>query len=306
MSTSGPAAHRPAILVVDDDENVRDSYGYIFESWADVTPADGAASAVTLAHQRSFDVILLDVRMPRVSGVEAFTPLRDAQPRTPIVFVTAVDNAETAVRAMRLGAFDYVVKPFELERLVGVVRRAIAAAGGVVNVVGREVGACATAAVLASARAGVPTAVGQTADGRRTVEADGRLLAEVYTDIAPGAPPVPEFIARVATYVGGHYRGVKVESLAAAVGMSPDRLARVFRDETTLTTKEYVTRVQIEVARYLLRETRDTVEVIADRVGLCDAPHLTRVFRRHTGDTPGGYRGTVGMPPAPPAGPTQR
>jgi AraC-like DNA-binding protein len=207
-----------------------------------------------------------------------------------------VDNAETAIRAMRLGAFDYITKPFELDNLVGVVRRAVAATAGVVSVVGRDLGRCAAATVLAARRAAVPVAVGVASDTTRTVRADGRSFAELCAEIAPGAPPVSDFIARVAAYVGTHYAHVKVERLASAMGLSPDRLARVFRDETTMATKEFVTRVRIEVARALLRETRDSVEAIAERVGLCDAPHLTRLFRRHTGGTPGAYRASSQAP----------
>ena len=280
---------RPALLAVDDDPGVRESYGFMFEDM-DVVTADGAASAVAAAQRQPFQAILLDIRMPRVSGVEAFAQLREAQPRTPIVFVTAVDNAETAVRAMRLGAFDYVTKPFELEQLVAVVRRAVASMEGVVSVVGREVGICAAAAVLAGARAGTPVVVGASAEATRVVPANGRSLAEVYAEIAPEAPPLSEFVARVATYVGTHYAHVKVEHVASAAGLSAGHFSKVFRDETRMMAKEFVTRIRIEVARHLLRETRDTLEVIAERVGLCDAPHLARIFRRHTGGTPGAYR----------------
>jgi YesN/AraC family two-component response regulator len=281
---------RPKVLAVDDDPGVREAYAFMFESWADVVAADGAAAALEAARHDTFDAIILDVRMPVVSGVEAFAPLRAAQPRAPIVFVTAVDTAETAIRAMRLGAFDYVTKPFEMSDLVAIVRRAVASTAGVVSVVGRDTGACAAAAVLAAACAGVPIVVGAMPEATRTVHADGRTLAALYMDLAPGAAPPSEFIARVATYVGAHYAHVKVERVAAAVGLSAGHLSRVFREETRLVAKEFITRVRLEVARYRLRETRETLEVIAERVGLCDAPHLARIFRQHTGETPGAYR----------------
>ena len=281
---------RPALLVVDDDPGVRESYVLIFEDWMDVTATADAEGAVTLARRQAFDAILLDVRMPGVSGVDAFDALRAAQAQAPIIFVTAVDNAETAVRAMRLGAFDYVTKPFTMEQLTSIVRRALASVSGVVSVVGPDVGLCAAAAVLAAARGGVPVAVGRVPDAVRTVEASNRGIDDVYAEIAPAAPRLSEFITRVATYVGRQYACVKVELIAEAVGLSAGHFSRVFRDETLMAAKEYVTRVRIEVARYLLRETRARIEEIAERVGLCDAPHLTRIFRRHTGATPAAYR----------------
>jgi YesN/AraC family two-component response regulator len=261
----------------------------------DVTGAGDAAAALEAARGGRFDAILLDVRMPGVSGMDAFEPLRAAQPDTPIIFVSAIDSAETAVRAMRLGAFDYVTKPFDLDALVTVVRRALASRTAVVSLVGQEIGLAAAAAVLAAARA-VPVAVGTVRGAARTVQTDGKTFPAIYAEVAPEAPALTDVIARVAMYVGTHHARVKVERIAEAIGLSPGHLSRVFRDETTLTAKEFVMRVRIEVARYLLRETRDTLEVIAERVGLCDAPHLARVFRQHTGATPGAYRASSGAP----------
>ncbi len=292
MNPSGVAVRRPGLLVVDDDAGVREAYALIFEGVMDVVEAGDAASALEAVRRQAFDVILLDVRMPGVSGVEAFEALRAVQPRVPIVFATAVDTAETAVRAMRLGAFDYLVKPFHQDELMAVVRRALALAGGVVSVVGRDVGTCAALTVLAGARAGVAATVGVEAGAARVVRVDNRPFADMYAEVSAGVRPLDPFVARVAAYVGVHYAHVKIELLAEAVGLSPDHLSRVFRDETTMAAKEFVTRVRIAVARHLLRGTRETLEVIAERVGLCDAPHLARVFRQRTGSTPGAYRGS--------------
>ena len=283
---------RPSLLVVDDDESVRESYVLIFEDAMDVTAAADAAAAIDAARRLPFDAILLDVRMPGMSGIDAFEPLRSAQPDTPIIFVSAVDSAETAVRAMRLGAFDYVAKPFETEALTGLVGRAVASRTSVVSVVGEDVGLAAAAAVLAAAR-GVPVAVGAVRGSTRTVHAHGKSIDAVYSEIVPDAPRLSDLVARVATYTGMYHPRVKVERLAEAIGVSAGHLSRVFRDETRLTAKEYVMRVRIEVARYLMRETRESVDVIAERVGLSDAPHLGRVFRQHTGATPGPYRAST-------------
>ena len=283
------SVRRPALLVVDDDESVRESYGLIFEETMDVTPAGNATAAIEAARRDRFDVILLDVRMPGLSGMEAFESIRAAQPDTPIIFVSALEDADTAVRAMRLGAYDYVAKPFDMDALTILVGRAVASRASLVSLVGGQVGVAAAATVLAAAR-GVPVAVGPVRGSARTIETDGKTLEAIYAEVAPEAPRLTDLISRVATYVGTHHVGVKVDRIAEAVGVSAGHLSRVFRDETTLTAKEFVTRVRIEVARYLLRETRDSLEVIAERVGLCDGPHLSRVFRQHTGATPGAYR----------------
>ena len=276
---------RFALLAVDDDPGIRETYALLFEDTIDVVAVGSALTAITAAHQQPFDAILLDVRMPHMSGFEAYASLRAAQPDVPIIFVTAVDSVETAVNAMRLGAFDYVVKPFIAERLVTVVERAIASSAGVVHVVDGDLGLAAAAAVVASARAGIPATLSPTGSVVRTVQGDGESFQELYARIAPGAPAVTEVAARVATYVGAHYPRVNVEYLAEAIGLSASHLSRAFCDDTTLTAKEYVTHVRIEVARYLLTTTPDNLEVIADRVGLWDTSHRTRVFRQHVGVT---------------------
>ena len=93
-----------------------------------------------------------------------------------------------------------------------------------------------------------------------------------------------------AAHVSASYQRITVESIAASVGMSPGHLARVFAEQMDMTVREYVTHVKIEAAKTLLRESDTKAEAIADLVGLYDAPHLARVFRRHGQSTPGSYR----------------
>jgi YesN/AraC family two-component response regulator len=277
---------RPALLVVDDDGSVRESYVLIFEETMDVTEAGNATAALEAVRRQCFDVIFLDIRMPGISGMDAFASIREAQPDTPIVFVSALADTDTAVRAIRLGAFDYVTKPFDMDALTILVSRAVASRVALVSLVGARVGLAAAATVLAAAR-GVPATAGLVRGTARTVQTDGKTLEAIYAEAAPDAPGLSDLVARVATYVGMHHVSTEADRIAEAVGVSAGHLSRVFRQETTLTAKEFVTRVRIEVARYLLRETQDTLEVIAERVGLCAGPHLGRVFRQHTGATPG-------------------
>src|SRR5436190_11858454 len=264
---------RPALLAVDDDEGVRDAYALIFEDWMDVVGVASAATALAAAGRRRFDAVLLDIRMPRVSGLDVFEDLRTLQPGVPIIFVSAVNAVETAVTAIRLGAFDHVTKPFDADTLTGLVRRAVAAASGVVSIVGSDLGFCAAATVLAAARDAIPAVIGAMPDAIRTVDVGGTLAA-AYAAIAPAAAPLGEFVARMATYVGTHYARINVDTLAEALHLSSGHLSRTFREETSLTAKDYVTRVRMEIARYRLRETVETLEAIAEHVGLCGAPHF--------------------------------
>jgi transcriptional regulator GlxA family with amidase domain len=81
-----------------------------------------------------------------------------------------------------------------------------------------------------------------------------------------------------------------VGAIASAIHVSPSHLAHRFRAETGMTVKEYVSRMRVEMAGRMLRETDAKLESIADAVGFCDAPHLSRVFVQYTRQRPGEYR----------------
>ena len=109
---------KPSILIVDDEEVVcnllyRDlsERGYLCATAFD---SDGAFTKLAA---QDFDVVLLDIRLPGMSGMEVLSKLRSGYPGTAIIMITAVNDIDTAVEAMRLGASDYLVKPFDLDKL---------------------------------------------------------------------------------------------------------------------------------------------------------------------------------------------
>ncbi len=116
------AAH---VLVVDDDKFVRQLYaGLLGGAGYRVTAVAGAAEAYTAAG-RDVDVILLDIMMPGVSGLEALERLRQIAPEVPIIIVTAYQSVQHAIAALRGGAFDFIVKGMKSEMLLNTVERAL-------------------------------------------------------------------------------------------------------------------------------------------------------------------------------------
>ena len=107
-----------SILVVDDEEVVRDLlYHDLSErSYLCATAFDSDGAFTKLAAQ-DFDVVLLDIKLPGMSGMEMLSKLRSEYPGTAVIMITAVNDIDTAVEAMRLGASDYLVKPFDLDKL---------------------------------------------------------------------------------------------------------------------------------------------------------------------------------------------
>lgn len=114
------------VHVIDDDEAVRDSLAFLFDSSdLPVTAYDSAAAFLKNLPSDLGGCIVTDVRMPGMSGLDLLQELRSRGVATPIVIITGHGDVPLAVEAMKAGAFDFLEKPFEDERLLDVVRRAL-------------------------------------------------------------------------------------------------------------------------------------------------------------------------------------
>jgi DNA-binding NtrC family response regulator len=114
------------ILVVDDEEAVRGivSRKLRLDGYSCVEAADGEG-ALWQTFMQDFDLVLMDIKMPGLSGMEALPKMVMDHPDTCVVMITAVSDIQTAVEAMKLGAYDYLPKPFNLDDLVMRVERAL-------------------------------------------------------------------------------------------------------------------------------------------------------------------------------------
>jgi len=114
------------ILVVDDEAEIRSLLGAILQSkgYQAVAAEDGAAALQQIPRERP-DVILLDLMMPRMSGMDALPEIKRLDPEMPVIICTAHADLATAVQAMKLGAYDYLTKPFDVELLLLTVGRAV-------------------------------------------------------------------------------------------------------------------------------------------------------------------------------------
>jgi DNA-binding NtrC family response regulator len=112
------------ILVVDDEPAIRAQLAEsLEEAGFDAAIAADGNEALRLAESGAFDLCLSDIRMPSMSGLELLRRLGDASPETSLILMTAFGGLETAVEALRLGAVDYLIKPFAHDELIAKVRR---------------------------------------------------------------------------------------------------------------------------------------------------------------------------------------
>ncbi len=117
---------RPRLLVVDDDaESCRVVAEALQTAAYEVATAQGGRAALALAREQVFDIVVSDIRMPDLDGLELLRGLREANPDVSVILMTAFGTVEAALEAIKDGAYDYVSKPLHLEELLLIVRRAI-------------------------------------------------------------------------------------------------------------------------------------------------------------------------------------
>lgn len=114
------------VLVVDDDDAHRGMLRMMLKSWGyTVEEATDGDEAVEKVHAKAFDAVLTDVRMGKVNGIEAMKQILSYNPSLPVILMTAYSSVETAVDALRIGAYDYLIKPLDFDALKETLNKAI-------------------------------------------------------------------------------------------------------------------------------------------------------------------------------------
>ncbi len=127
MTIPAMIAERPhrKVLIVDDEPLVRETLDYCLNDEYDVTAAASGEEAIELSKQADFPVVLLDLRMDGISGLETLRRLKQLHAMQNVVILTAYESTESAIEALNLGAYSYLTKPFRQNRLKQVISRGI-------------------------------------------------------------------------------------------------------------------------------------------------------------------------------------
>lgn len=118
-------ASRPTLLIVDDEEGPRQSLSLVFKDEYNVLAAENGPRALELIQQNPVNAAVLDIRMPGMSGIDLLGRLRQHDPDLGVVMLTGYATVDTAQEALRLGATDYIYKPFDLHTMRGAVSKAV-------------------------------------------------------------------------------------------------------------------------------------------------------------------------------------
>jgi len=116
----------PTVLLIDDEKSLVETLSVLLSGEGfEVIPALSGEEGLEKFDERRVDLVLADVRMPKMSGVEVLESVRDRSPHTPVVLMTAQASLRSAIEAVNLGATHYVQKPFENEELIAILRRSL-------------------------------------------------------------------------------------------------------------------------------------------------------------------------------------
>jgi two-component system, NtrC family, nitrogen regulation response regulator NtrX len=115
-----------SILIIDDEKAIRKTLGEIlsYEGYQ-IDDAENGEEGLKKIKEKNYDVVLCDIKMPKVDGLEFLEKARESNPDLPIIMISGHGTIETAVEAVKKGAFDYVAKPPDLNRLLITIRNAM-------------------------------------------------------------------------------------------------------------------------------------------------------------------------------------
>ncbi len=115
----------PSILIIDDESGILETLRILLKNEGfDVTTAQGGKAGLEALKTNMPDMVLTDVRMPQVTGIDILTAVREQDPETPVILMTAQASLQTAIQAVNEGAFYYIQKPFSNDDMVAICRRA--------------------------------------------------------------------------------------------------------------------------------------------------------------------------------------
>src|SRR5262249_36416454 len=116
---------RVRVLIVDDEPDIREMLCDLLSFDYDCSAAPSAEDALALVRDRKFHLVVSDITMGRMSGLQMIPHILAKSPDTVVVMISGMQTIESAIEALRLGAFDYIMKPFDLRQVEAAVKRAI-------------------------------------------------------------------------------------------------------------------------------------------------------------------------------------
>ena len=247
------------ILIADDEHIEREILTDIIcrrmEHEAEVRTAENGRRAVEIATLWGADIVLMDIEMPGVNGLDAVRQIMAQRPATKVLFITAYSLFQYAHEAVRLGACDYILKPVDADNVEQAIRRAAA-----------------------------------QAETQRQLEELARAGAGQEVE-ADSGDRVSLMMSKVKGYLQSNYMyDVSLDSLGDILRISPSYLSSTFKKCFGVGFLDYLTELRVQAAKDLLADPLRSTAEVASLVGYESASYFTRAFKKKTGQTPTEYR----------------
>lgn len=115
------------ILIVDDDSTQRRKLGCIIGNWGyEIFEADDGSTAIDKIYKQAFDLVLMDIRMHKISGLEALAEIKSFNPNLPVILITAYSSGDLSANARKKGAYYFLNKPLDFYKLRTIIKQALA------------------------------------------------------------------------------------------------------------------------------------------------------------------------------------
>lgn len=250
------------ILIVEDDPEITSFLkGLLAESYSITTASDGRTAIKNVESKESnIDVVVLDYRLPDISGLEVLRIIKRMKPHIPVIFITAYGDEDIAVRAFRYGVRDYLKKPFSYNQFLHSLKSCLA---------------------LALIDKRVP---------RRVLADDvDRIATDIIDAINNSA--IKYTLQKAIVYINNNYMSkITLDKVAKEACTSRHHFSREFKKSLGFTYKDYVNKLRIEKARELLKNSGISITEAAFSAGYPDLTNFERIFKKIEGCTPKEYK----------------
>jgi len=273
------------LLVIDDEqyalEGIMKTVDWDSLGITSVYGADCVKDAKEIIQNHVPEIIICDIEMAEESGLDLLHWLHDSRYRYRLLFLTAYPNFTYAQEAIKLGAFEYLLKPVEHGILKEGVRRALED--------------YQSESLLHNRLEEYEMFLQEwEALGRGSIKADGEETKDKEINENEGLireVNEPELIYLVKKYINDNI-GLEItrDSIAEAVGVNASYLSRIFHKATREKLSSYILQKRIKQAKKLLKETDDKITVIADQIGYGNDSYFIKIFKNITNMTPNEYR----------------
>lgn len=251
------------VLVIDDETVVRQ--GIVLETdWASldcevVAEADNGLDGLEAISKYRPDIVICDIRMPQMDGLEMLRNLREKEDNTYVIFLSAYNDFKYAQQAIRYGAANYILKPFDegdLEEAVSAIRDKLV---------------------------------------RSQDKGRDEHLADVLSHAALKKGDKSKIVADALDYICEHVADpdISIRKVAEGIDISESHLSHVFKKETDYTVNSYITRYRMRMAMKLLKDRKHKIYEVAEMVGYRDIAYFSSIFKKITGVNPSEYQERV-------------